>query len=90
MESQSRASLRGGGFACLGSFAWCRFGGVGGFFSSYRFGPNPSVNRTLRDKAAQRRLRQTLGVSVMETQLSDQKRTAFDAVHHAVLVRYAA
>ena len=36
------------------------------------------------------RLNFALGVSVMEAQLSNQQRTIFDAVHHAVLVRYAA
>ena len=50
----------------------------------------PSGRWTLRDKAAQRPLPTTLGASVMEAQLSNQQRTIFDAVHHAVLVRYAA
>jgi len=39
-----RAWSHVGGFVLLGSFAWCRFGWVGGVFPSYRFGPNPAVN----------------------------------------------
>ena len=31
-----------------------------------------------------------LGVSVMKPQLSDQQVISFNAIHHAVLIRYAA
>jgi hypothetical protein len=50
--------------------------------------PNPALKRSCAKSGAP--LTSTLGVSVMEAQLSNQQRTIFDAVHHAVLVRYAA
>ena len=34
-------------------------------------------------------LSSALGISIMEAQLSDQQRIAFDAIHHAMFVCYA-
>jgi hypothetical protein len=50
METQSRASLHGGGFVWLCCFAGFGPQSLGVCHPTYRFGPNPSLERTLREK----------------------------------------
>jgi hypothetical protein len=47
--------------------------------------PNPAVQGALREKP-RRRLNSTLGVSVVEAQLSYLEGVTVDAIHHAMLV----
>jgi hypothetical protein len=54
METLSRALLHGGGFAYLCCFAGIGPQSLGVCHPTSRFGPNPSLQGTLRDEAAQR------------------------------------
>jgi len=58
---------------------------------------NRPLNRTARNagslrgcRLARARLALTLGVSIMKTQLSNQQIITINAVHHAMLICYAA